>query len=328
MNNDLWVKLGCFLTGWNYKILTSCTEASRKQLKKYISAILILIIIWSVVGFSFAQRYIQTSLLGSCAVAFIFVIIIIQVERQIILNVGKNFWGTLFRFIIAFIMAILGSSILDQIIFKDDIEKKMIEIVDQQVKNQLPNRINIINSKLSELQNDIDSLDKKNIELYSDIDKRPTISTISTSETFVPMANEDGTITTRKQRTTSSTPINNPKIKEVEVNQVLLEKFRNQQEDYTKQKINIENVLRQELGSKKGFLEELKAMKELLSENSIALIFYLILLTFLISLELFVVMNKLGQKNKCDYDLIMEHQLEQKKRTLNNLLNKDVNHTS
>lgn len=318
---DLWVKIGCFLTGWNYKILSTCTEASRKQLKKYTSAILILIILWCVVGYSFAQRYMQTSTIGSIIIAFIFVIIIIQIERQIILNVGKNRRGTIFRYIIAIIMAILGSSILDQIIFKDDIEKKMIEIVDLQVKQQLPNRVSILNYKLTELQTDIDSLDKKNIELNNDINKRPTIITRSTSVTSIPMHNEDGSISNKNQRTVSTSPINNPKIKEVEVNQNLLEDLRVKQEEYTKLKINVENNLRKELGSKKGFLEELMAMKELLANNVIALIFYIILFAFLISLELFVVMSKSGE-NKCDYDLIMEHQLEQKKRTLNNLLNK------
>lgn len=118
---DWWIKLGCFLTGWNYDILKNCTEASRKKLKKYTSAILILIIIWSFVGFSFAQNYLQAGTIKSVCIAVIFVIIVIQIERQIILNMGKNGWSNTARIIIAIIMALLGSVILDQIIFKDDI---------------------------------------------------------------------------------------------------------------------------------------------------------------------------------------------------------------
>ena len=51
-----WTKVGCFLTGWNADILETCTEASRKQLKKYTSALLILMILWAFIGWSFANK--------------------------------------------------------------------------------------------------------------------------------------------------------------------------------------------------------------------------------------------------------------------------------
>lgn len=37
-----WIKFGCFLTGWNSSILSQCSEASFKHLKKYTAALLIL----------------------------------------------------------------------------------------------------------------------------------------------------------------------------------------------------------------------------------------------------------------------------------------------
>ncbi|WP_206366898.1 MULTISPECIES: DUF4407 domain-containing protein [Sphingobacterium] len=313
-----WIKFGCFLTGWNYNILQSCTEASYKQLKKYTSAILILIILWAFVGYSFADRYIQTGTWGSIGIAIIFVLIIIQIERQIILNVGHNKFASIFRMVIAVIMAVLGSAILDQIIFKDDIEKKMIEIVDRQVKKQLPDRLSVINTKLSELQVEIDSLDHRNIELYKQISQTPTINTVSTSVTTVPIKNEDGSITNKTQRTVSNNPIANPKIKEADLNNNNLKQLRDQYEEYSQRKLKAEESLRAELKTKKGFLEELNAMLEILKESTVALIFYVILLAFLISLELFVLLSK-SDKNKSDYDLIMEHQLDQKRKTLDGL---------
>jgi hypothetical protein len=313
-----WIKFGCLLTGWNYNILQSCTEASYKQLKKYTSAILILIILWAFVGYSFADRYIQTGMWGSIAIAVIFVLIIIQIERQIILNVGYNKFASIFRMVIAVIMAVLGSTILDQIIFKDDIEKKMIEIVDRQVKDQLPARLSVINGKLAELQVEIDSLDHRNIDLYQQISKNPTINTVSTSVTSVPIRNDDGSITNKNQRTVSNTPIANPKIKEADLNNNNLIQLRKQHEEYSQRKLKAEESLRAELKSKKGFLEELNAMLEILKESTVALIFYIILLAFLISLELFVLLSK-SDKNRSDYDLVMEHQLDQKRKTLEGL---------
>ena len=314
-----WTKIGCFLTGWNSRILETCTESSRKQLKKYTSAILILIILWAFIGYSFAARYVHSPWWGCMITALIFVIIIVQIERQIILTVGKNHALASFRLIIAFIMAIIGSAILDQIIFKDDIEKKMIEIVDIQVTKQLPNRLTVINTKLQQIQIEIDSLDKKNLQLYGEINKRPTLNTVSSSTTFLKIMQPDGSIKTVPQHTVSSNPIANPKIKESEINNEHLNGLRKLQEDYTKSKMDAENLLRKELKSKQGFLEELNAIIEILKERLVALLFYIILFSFLMSLELFVVFSKFGDK-KCDYDLVIEHQLEQKKRTLNELI--------
>ncbi|WP_300597785.1 DUF4407 domain-containing protein [Niabella sp.] len=315
---DWWTKTGCLLTGWNYQILGTCTEASRKQLKKYASAILILIILWSLIGYSFAERYINAPSWGRILTALIFVLIIVQIERQIILTVGKSKWLSWFRVAIAFIMAILGSSILDQIIFKDDIEKKMIQIVDRQVNEQLPGRLTIIDKKLQEFQAEIDSLDKKNLALYEEISSRPTIPIVSRTVTNIPTKNSDGSTSTRSQISVSTTPIPNPKIKETEVNEQNLAVLRKQKEDYTQRKMKAEGSLRRELKSKQGFLEELSAIIEILKERPVARIFYLILFCFLMFLELFVVVSKTND-TKSDYDLVVEHQLNQKIKTLTQL---------
>jgi len=314
-----WFKIGCFLTGWNAKILDSCTEASRKQLKKYSSAILILIILWSFIGYSFADRYVRAPWWGSLITALIFVIIVIQIERQIILTVGKNHALATFRLVIAFIMAVIGSAILDQIIFKEDIEKKMIEIVDRQVNEQLPNRLTIINTKLQEFQSEIDSLDRKNLELYSEISKSPTIETVATISAPMTIRKPDGTDTIVFRTTISKNPILNPKAKEAEINNQHLDILRKQKEEFTQRKMDAETILREELKSKQGFLEELNAIIEILIQRPVALIFYLVLFVFLMSLELFVVASKIGDK-KCDYDLIVEFQLEQKTKTLKELV--------
>ena len=314
-----WSKTGCLLTGWNYQILQTCTEASRKQLKKYTSALIILIILWGLIGYLFAERYVQAPWWGCSITAIFMIIVVLQIERQIILTVGDLGLLKWFRILIALIMAIIGSVIIDQIIFKDDIQKKMIEIVDRQVEKQLPLRLNVIDKKLLELQIIVDSLDKKNLKLYEEIAKKPTLNTISTSVMNKQLLQPDGSTKTVQETSISRNPIANPKIAEAQTNDKHLVSFRKQQEEYTREKINIEHDLREELKSKQGFLEELGAIVELLSEKPVALIFYLILFVFLMSLELFVVFSKVGD-NECDYDLVIKHQLDQKKKTLYELV--------
>jgi hypothetical protein len=296
-----WIKWGCFLTGWNSKILSCCSEASYKHLKKYTSALLILIILWAFTGYCFADRYIKLPWWGCIATALVFVLIVIQIERQIILTVGRNRLSGIFRVFIAIIMAVLGSSVIDQIIFGDDIDKKMIEITDRQVEEQLPRRLTVIDAKLFSLQHEIDSLDKVNIALKEEIAKKPTITTVSSTTTYIQELQTDNTYKSIPQKTVSTSPIANPRIRQVETNEKNLEWLRRQQEDFTLKKMDAEKNLRKELSEKTGFLEELNAMIEILKESRTALIFYTFVFLFLLSLELFVVTSKFGDKN-CDYD--------------------------
>lgn len=82
-----WLKFGCKLTGWSSTMLEQCSEASKSQLSKYTSALLILMIVWSITGFCFAQRYIGLSIWGCAIVSLVFVTIVIMIERQILLAI-------------------------------------------------------------------------------------------------------------------------------------------------------------------------------------------------------------------------------------------------
>ncbi len=282
---------------------------------------MILIILWGFTGFCFAQRYVHAPLWGCILSSFIFVTIVIQIERQIILTVKFNKWSlsAIFRLFIAILMALLGSSILDQIIFGDDIKRKMVEITDRQVQEQLPLRLNIIDGKLNELQANIDSLDRTNVGLYEEIIKNPTIKTVSSTTIYRNELQENGTYKRIPETTVSTNPVANPRMKQVETNDSILSRLRIQQEEYTIRKINVENELRRELSENAGFLEELRAMLEIILTRKEALAFYLIVFLFLMFLELFVVTSKMSD-DECDYDLIVKHQLSIKKAALDELV--------
>ncbi len=55
MPSDLWLKFGCFLSGHNYKILSECSEASKRDQKKITSALVIIALIRSIIGFIFSS---------------------------------------------------------------------------------------------------------------------------------------------------------------------------------------------------------------------------------------------------------------------------------
>ena len=64
-----------------------------------------------------------------------------------------------------------------------------------------------------------------------------------------------------------------------------------------------------------GFIEELEATLKVISQSKVSLAFYIILFLFLTFLELFVLTIKMGD-NKCDYELIVENQLQLKKKLM------------
>ena len=116
--------IGCALIGWDKNILKECGEASHRQFRKLISAICIMMILWGTIGYCFADRYINIeSLVLKICIALMFMLIVLCVERVIILTVGKARLMTVMRVMLALCMAILGSCIFDQIIFRNDIEQ-------------------------------------------------------------------------------------------------------------------------------------------------------------------------------------------------------------
>jgi hypothetical protein len=325
-----WIRLGCFLTGWNINILKSCTEASFKHLKKYTAALCILIILWAFTGYCFVERYVQAPWWGCTIASLMFVVVVIQIERQIILTVGSSRKIAWFRVFIALIMSIIGSSVIDQIIFAEDIDRKMIEITDRQVEALFPVRRDFFDAELDKVQVMIDSLDMMNLRLNEEIAKNPTITTVSTQTTFIKITGQSGNDSIVPRTNVNKIPAPNPRIEQVKTNENNLKLYRLQQSELTEKKFNAKEDLRQELGSKTGFLEELSAMLEILSTKIEALIFYIIIFLFLMALELFVVISKLIDK-QCDYDLTVEIIMERKKALLNEMVtlkhsNKDNNY--
>lgn len=320
-------KLGCYLIGWNSEILKECGEASHRTLRKYVSAILILTVIWGSIGFCFAERYIEVeSLFAKIAIACVFVTIIICIERFIILTVGKLGAMGKVRFVLALLMAVLGSTVFDQIIFKNDVDVKMKEVRTEQINKEIPKRMAFLNSDIRKATASIDSIGKANIVLYDKIHDHPTIVTkdvitkkrqVGKDEDGKPIYENDYEVTKRN--------VENPLSALVKSNEKTIKRYQEKLDTYQKQKMSVVEDVRRDYAGKAGFLEELKALFGILAEDWIALVFYGFLFFFLTFLELLVVTSK-GKDGSCDYDLIVEHQLKIKKKTLELTENKLLKH--
>lgn len=310
--------IGCFLIGWNKNILKECGEASYRQFRKLLSAICIMMVLWGTIGYCFADRYIniESCLLKIC-VALAFMFIVLCVERVIILTVGKARMMSFMRVLLALCMAILGSCIFDQIIFRNDIQQAIQEHREDIIKVTITKRLSIYDSDIQRITHEMDSLSKATIILGEELQKRPTIqgTNVNTQEQVVGV-DENGRPKKVKVQSVNTVTMANPLAEQLKANNDQIQIYSHQLEQLRQDKKDIAQKTTEEVSQRApGFIEELEATLKVVSQSWISLAFYVILFCFLTFLELFVLTIKMGE-NKCDYELIVEHQLSLKKNLM------------
>ena len=319
--------IGCFLIGWDKNILKECGEASYRQYRKLLSAICIMMVLWGTIGYCFAERYINVeSFVLKVCVSMVFMLIVLCVERVIILTVGKARLMSFMRVLLALCMAILGSCIFDQIIFRNDIQQTIQENRENVITETVKKRLSIYDSDILRITNEMDSLGKATLVLNEELQKRPIIrgTNVSTQEQVIGL-DENGKPQKVKTQTVNSVTMANPLAEQLKANNEQIQIYVNQLEQLRQEKKNVEETVRLEVeGRAPGFIEELEATLSVVSNSPISLAFYFVLFCFLTFLELFVLTIKMGE-NKCDYELVVENQLFLKRilmeQTAHNVIN-------
>lgn len=310
--------IGCLLIGWDKNILKECGEASFRQYRKLLSAICIMMVLWGTIGYCFADRYIniESCVLKIC-VALVFMFIVLCVERVIILTVGKAHLMSFMRVLLALCMAVLGSCIFDQIIFRNDIQQAIQEHREEVISETIKKRLSIYDNDIQRITHEMDTLSKATISLNEELQKRPVIkgTNISTQEQIVGV-DKSGHPKRVKTQTVNTVTLANPLAEQLKANNDQIQIYSNQLEHLRQDKKEVAEKVRNEVSLRApGFIEELEATLQVVSQSNISLAFYIILFCFLTFLELFVLTIKMGE-NKCDYELIVENQLYMKKKLM------------
>lgn len=299
-----WLKFGCALTGWNSTLLAQCSEASKSQLNKYTSALLILMIVWSITGFCFAQRYVGLPIWGCAIVSFIFMTIVVMIERQIILTINPSKKLAVFRLAIAFVMAIIGSAIFDQTMFGKDIDKQMADNIEVQTASLTQKRVGIIDKKLQDVQKEKDALNSENAKMQADVNVHPWIKQTSVTNSRQTLQ-VNGHIKTVSNPSVTTSQVANPKIETIKDNNAKIQSLCDQEKELTNKKLSVEEDTRKECQANVGLLEELEAMVTIIFSHLTSGIFYGVFFLLLMSLELFVVVSRMGDQ-ECDYEMAVK----------------------
>jgi cell division protein FtsB len=314
---NIWIRFGCFLTGYNYVIVKNCSEISVKAVKRYTSALLIVCLLWAFIGFSFTNRYLTGGLFASIIGSLVFIIIIIQIERQIILAVSPSNWLYLTRGIIAVTMAIIGSVILDQIIFQQDIELEKITFIEARVNKALDSKTRELRTQIDDLQQAITKKDTERQNYINEIAKNPTSIIYSTSSTNQTEKNitidpiTGNNITTEKTvpvKVINSSNVPNPKISMIVPIQQSINNLNIQKSKKESALLNIRPQLEKDISSKVGFLDELEVMWSLITKSNVALTIWIIWFVLLFGIEMLVLVSKLFEDEN-DYDRIIRHHM-------------------
>ena len=309
--------LGCLLIGWNMDILKECGEASHRQFKKLLSAICIMMVLWGTIGYCFADRYINIeSITLKICISMMFMFIVLCIERVIILTVGKAHLMAVMRVMLAICMAMLGSCIFDQLIFRNDIQQAIQEHREDVIKETVAKRLSIYESDIQRITHDMDSLSKSIISLGEELQKRPTIKGTNVSTQTQVVMGEDGTPKKIKTQSVNTVTMANPLAEQLKANNEQIQIYSKQLEQLRLDKKDIAQTTTEEVSNRApGFIEELEATLKVISKSPVSLGFYIILFCFLTFLELFVLTIKMGD-TKCDYDLIVENQLKLKQNLM------------
>ncbi|MFD1770561.1 DUF4407 domain-containing protein [Sphingobacterium suaedae] len=301
---DWWLKFGCFLTGFNYSLIKNSSEQSSKNVKKYTSAMLLIVLVWFFIGYSFATRYLHLDSWGGIIGGALMSFVIIQIERIIILSTKVSAWSSIFRVLLAVVMSILGAFIMDQITFKDDIELRKAQVMDQRVKIAVKQSEDDIQKQIQDLDVMIDKANQKYDAVSQDLKKNPVIVTSYTNRSVT--RDQSGKEVNSTQSTNKSV-MENPKKLEMEQLHKQIETLQNKKFALAASITTIKDRKEKELKAATGFLDELTLLHDVVTSSQIGIFVYLLFMLFFLAIELFVLVMKLTDKES-DYDKLIQHQ--------------------
>lgn len=287
-------KVACFMTGRMYVFLKNCSYKSRKRTMVYFAGMLIVGIIWFFVAYQFSRMYIKLDVFWASIVGVVAGFIVWQIER-VIINSDKNRWIALFRFLLAFCMSIIGAVIIDQFIFKDDIEKQRKEHNKELVNKMYKEKKDNIDNEIENLNKQIEKLSDEKNRILNKMKANTKTKRIerndSTSKTIEKFYEEDNSHFQRMFNEYSE-----------RIDHLIQER-----QKLNMSKDSLRNSIEKEVNSYHGLLDELDILISVITKEWYSKTLYFIIMFFFLMLELLVVVSKTFQKED-DYDFAIQHQ--------------------
>ena len=125
MSNTKLLKLSCILIGEDYMAVSKESIKSQQKISTLASVLLMITLVWGLNGFLLSRNIFAASFPISIFVSAVFMTIIFILEKSIILMCSANKWLKGLRYTLAVLCAIVGSFVIDEIVFKADIQQQL-----------------------------------------------------------------------------------------------------------------------------------------------------------------------------------------------------------
>jgi hypothetical protein len=224
-------------------------------------------------------------------------------------------------------MSVIGSLILDQIIYAEDLEKRKSQVIGEEAQRITASQTVALDNFKNTLYKELVEKQAQERNISKELNDRPLIEfkevskfvkTGGTKNKDVNFGNPEEKPSPEIQITVETKQIPNPIYKDKERISAQIENIKNEINKLENKKINLEETIKEDLKKKRGFLDELSLMVGILKDSWIALIVYFLVFLFLLSLELLVVFTKLyGQKT--DLEKLLEYQVQTRYLTIDKL---------
>ena len=330
------LQLSCFLTGYNYNLLEKCSEDSVMAVKRYSSGLWTILIMWLFIGFNFVSRYFKAGTTVSIIGALVLGCIILFLERFIILGHKQSRGIYYARVFIGCIMAFLGSMVLDQIVFKEDIAKQKQFLLGQEAEKVYQSRSIELNKLIKSLS---DTKSKDSVKLAvatATFNARPTVMVKrAVSAVSQKLVQYIDTVNHKPRVMTRTTPVIvtvyvdsavvNPIHNDIVALNAHMQKTEQLIQQHQNEQLSLKSSIEQELKQTTGFIDEQKALWTAVQESIIGKIAWALFFLFFASIELLIVMNKIAErKHMSDYETLVAHQKEMHEKKIR-LLAEDEN---
>lgn len=276
-------KYCCILTGDDfYRLQQFSDPQSNKKIQLLAMLMLLPMFVWGITIFFVCMSIFAQSFFPSLFSGIVSAVVIFIIERSIIMSQG-GFWTKVIRFSMAFLLAMVGSFFMDEIIFEQDINQKIMEMKNSRIE-----------LKTSEIDNDYKNEIKKQEEIIKqskqDWNKRQTEVNDEAGGMAASGLKGAGSATKQKQKTADDS-----KQEYLEQQKKLdyLKSFEQQQILQQKK----EKVAQQENEKtlKAGLMYRIDALIQLMKDSWIMLIFWAFLTGLFFLVEMLPVTIKLGE---------------------------------
>lgn len=119
------LKLACRITGDNYQMLKSETTPSRKKVITLALAVFVPTIMWFANGYLIVSEVMEKSFFAALFTGLVAALLIFLIEKLVVMSNG-GWLLVVFRVILAFLVAAIGSVFLDEVIFVKDINQQLV----------------------------------------------------------------------------------------------------------------------------------------------------------------------------------------------------------